>query len=99
MLKIQVKNSAFVTRSWNDKTTGEVRSMNIQQILVFLTNSEGQVDETPDKVELILANKQLPYPVGVYQLTPECIYLDRNGRLQVSLTHMKPIVVRQQAAA
>lgn len=99
MIRFQVKNPNVTVREWNDRTTGQPRSMRIQQVLAFLTNSQGQVDDTPDKVEMILNNNQQPLEAGYYQLTPDCIYLDRNGRLQVSLSNIKPLAQPQKASA
>lgn len=99
MIKLQVKNPNFTTRTWNDRTTGQPRSMRIQQVLAYLVNSDGQPDDTPDKLEVILNENQAPFPVGFYQLTPSCVYLDRNNRLQIGLSNMQPIAQKTQAAA
>lgn len=98
MIKFQVTNPNFTTRNWNDKTTGQPRSMRIQTILAFIPDSQGKT-ETYDKIEMILNDNQNPLEVGIYTLTPECLYLDRNGRLQVSLQHLRNINQKLHAAA
>lgn len=90
MIKFQVTNPNFATRNWNDKTTGQPRSMRIQTVLAFLPDSQGKTD-TYDKIEMILNENQNPLEVGLYQLTAQCVYLDRNGRLQVSLANLQPL--------
>ena len=91
MIKIQIPTNLFITRNWNDKTTGALRSMRIQTALAYLVNADGETDNTYDKIEVILNDKQLPFSKGEYQLSPQCIYLDRNGRLQISLQFMQPV--------
>ena len=90
MIKFQVTNPNYDLRKWNDKTTGLPRSMRIQTLLAYLPDSSGKSD-TYDKIEMILNDNQNPFEVGIYTLTPECIYLDRNGRLQIGLTNLQPI--------
>jgi hypothetical protein len=90
MIKFQVTNPDIITRNWNDKVTGQPRSMRIQTLLAFLPDLQGKTD-TYDKIEMILQDNQNPLPVGFYQLTPQCIYLDRNGRLQVGLSYLQPM--------
>lgn len=98
MIKIQVKNAHPLERNWIDKTTGERRSMRIQTLLVYLPDSTGKMDDY-DKVEHILSDKANPFEVGFYQLVPQCFYLDRNGRMQVSFGNMQPIQSKLQQAA
>lgn len=96
MIRFQVKNAQPLTRNWIDKTTGEKRSMRIQQLLVYLPDSFGKTDDY-DKIEVILRDEQNPYDVGFFQLSPQSIYLDRNGRLQVGLNNLIPL--QQKGAA
>lgn len=97
MIKLQVKSTQTNTVKWNDKTTGQPRSMELQTVLVFLPNSQGHIDETPDKIEVPVNNQ--PLQVGIYTLTPQCIYLDRNRRLAISLDNIQPVQKSVQAAA
>lgn len=98
MIKIQVKNNIPVTRNWTDKTTGEQRSMRIQTLLIYLPDPTGKMEDY-DKVEHILADKANPFDIGFYTLVPQCIYLDRNGRLQIGLGNIQPIQSKLPAAA
>ena len=98
MIKIQVKNNIPITRNWIDKTTGEQRSMRIQTLLVYLPDAQGKMDDY-DKVEHILSDKAQPFDVGFYTLTPSCLYLDRNGRLQIGLGNIQPIQQKLATAA
>lgn len=98
MIKFQVTNPDYLTRKWNDKITGDLRSMRIQTLLAFLPDSQGKTD-TYDKVEFILNDSQNPYPIGLYTFSPSSFYLDRNGRLQISLSNLVPVLNKQLAAA
>jgi len=100
MIRIQVKDVTVQKREWLDKVTKLPRSMRLQKVLAFMVNADGNIDETPDKIEIILNENQNAFEAGMYQLTPQCLYLDRNARIQVSLNYMKLINVKplQQAA-
>ena len=98
MIKLQVTDPNFQERNWIDKITGKPRSMRIQTILAYLPDSNGKTD-TYDKIEMILNENQNPLEVGLYTLTPQCLYLDRNGRLQVSLQHLQNTSQKLHAAA
>ena len=98
MIRIQVKNAHPVERNWIDKTTGERRSMRIQTMLVYLPDAQGKTEDY-DKVEHILSDKANPFEVGFYTLTPQCIYLDRNGRMQISLGNIQLVQSKLSAAA
>ena len=98
MIRIQVKNPTPITRNWKDKTTGELRSMRIQQLLVYLPDAFGKTDDY-DKIEVILRDNQNPYEIGNYQLSPLCVYLDRNSRLQIGLNNIVPMQTKLAAAA
>ncbi|HSH72829.1 MAG TPA: hypothetical protein VK974_07205 [Methylophilaceae bacterium] len=99
MIKLEIKDPKPVERKWIDKGTGEQRSMRIQTLLAYLPNANGTLDGTYDKVECILNNNQPSFPAGMYELTPACIYLDRNGRLQVGLSNIQPVANQQTKAA
>lgn len=97
MLRIQVKSNAITTRDWTDKLTGKPRSMRIQQLFVYLPDSTGKCDDY-DKVEYILNDKANPFEPGDYKLVPQCLYLDRQNRIQVSFQYMQPMNLAQKAA-
>jgi len=91
MIKITIPSDKTATRKWTDKATGELRQMTLQTALLYLANSDGELDGTYDKVERILNTNEFPLPAGDYTLSPSSFYLDRNGRLAVSLNNLKPI--------
>ena len=97
MIKIQVKTNGFTVRNWNDKITGKPMSMRIQILYVYLPDSTGKCDDY-DKVEFILNDKSNPFEVGDYKLVPQCLYLDRNNRMQISYSNMQPMNQTQKAA-
>lgn len=89
MIRIQVKSTDTETIDWKDKATKEDRTMKLQTIYVYLTNSNGQVDDTPEKIQTPV-NKE-PIPVGNYQLSPRNVYLTRERRLALTLNNLTPI--------
>lgn len=91
MIKITIPTDKTATRKWTDKTTGELRQMTLQTALVYLTNPDGELDGTYDKLERILNTNEHPLPAGDYTLSPASFYLDRNGRLAVSLNNLKSL--------
>ena len=97
MIKIEVKSDATREIKFTDKRTGEARSFRVQEARAFLADAFGKFDDS-DKFEIALNQNDAPFAVGFYTLTPSCIYMDRNGRLQVGLTNMKKIEAHQKPA-
>lgn len=91
MIKIQVTDTTTREIRFNDKRSGQQRSFKIQNARVFLANNEGKIDDVAERFEISLNNDAQPFDIGIYTLTPNCIYLDRNGRLQVGVNNMKKI--------
>lgn len=98
MIRIEIKSTATRTINYTNKTTGKPASMEMQDVFVYLPNAEGQTDSY-DKIEVAIDERTGPTPTGNYTLTPQCIYLDRNRRLSVSLRNMKAIQGTLKAAA
>lgn len=91
MLKISVKSDIIETVQYRNKTTGNPATLRLQTVFIYMPNSQGVVDGTYDKISMPLNEAQAPFPIGDYQLSPACLYLDRNRRLAVSLNNMQPI--------
>lgn len=98
MIRIEIKSTQTRTINWTDKATNQPRSMEMQDVFVYLPSPDGTTDAY-DKIETAIDTKTGPTPVGNYTLTPQCIYLDRNRRLAVSLRNIKPIQPQQKATA
>lgn len=98
MIRIEIKSTVTRQIKWNDKATGQPRSMEMQDVFVYLPNEEGNTDSY-DKIESAIDSNVGPIPIGNYTLTPSCIYLDRNRRLAISLRNIKQIQGTLKAAA
>lgn len=94
MLKFQITDPDLFERKWNDKNTGLPRSMNLQSILVYLPDTQGKTD-TYDKIEMIIGDNQKTYPVGLYTFSPRSFYIDKNNRLQISMSNLVPLIKQQ----
>jgi hypothetical protein len=75
----EVLLSQYETVSGTSKKTGNPFSFNKQEIYA---HKEG--NPYPDKTEIILQDGQAAYLVGQYKLSPDSVYVDRNGRLALS---------------
>lgn len=90
MIRLEIKSEKTTTRNWNDRATGQPRSMELQEILLYLPNAEG-ISDSYDRIDTVVDNQEGPLKIGNYTLTPSCLYLDRNRRLSVSLRNLKRI--------
>ena len=99
MIKVSVKSNTIETVQYKNKTTGNPATLRLQTVFLFMPNDQGVIDGTYDKISMPLNAEQAPFPVGDYQLTPTCLYLDRNRRLCVSLNNMQPYASQVKQAA
>jgi hypothetical protein len=76
---IEILESKSENISGVGKASGKPFSFNKQEVYA---HKEG--NPYPDKSGIILQDDQAPYPVGLYQISNESIYVDRNGRFALS---------------
>lgn len=99
MIKVSVTSTEVRNQSGNAKASGKPYSLNFQEVWVHTSDRKGNPNPYPEKVEVILdKNEQgaaLFYPAGEYTLSPNSIYVDRNGTLAISprLVPVKPRAV------
>lgn len=63
---------------------GKAYDMTFQTIYCHTSDQTGQPLPFPEKSELILAKDAQPFPPGDYTLSPDSLYVDRDGRLAVA---------------
>ena len=99
MIKVSVTSTEVRNQSGNAKATNKPYSLNFQEVWVHTSDRKGNPNPYPEKVEVILEKNEqgaaLFYPVGEYALSPNSIYVDRNGSLAISprLVPVKPRAV------
>ena len=99
MIKVSVTSTEVRNQSGNAKASGKPYSLNFQEVWVHTSDRKGNPNPYPEKVEIILEKNEqgaaLFYPAGEYTLSPNSIYVDRNGSLAISprLVPVKPRAV------
>jgi hypothetical protein len=98
MLKITVVSPVAKVITWGDKGERKAGQMRVQEVYLHTVAEDGTASPFPEKTEVvlnrakldqqtgqILTPEQAPYPPGEYQLHPSSVYIDRAGRLGLSL--------------
>ncbi len=78
------------------KTSGKPYDMTFQTVYAHTADQSGKPLPFPEKTEIILDKGTAPYAVGEYTLSPNSLYVDRNGSLAVAC---KLVPLRKPAAA
>ena len=82
MLKIVIANPEVREMKGVGKTSGKPYHMRFQSAHAFTVDKSGVMAEYPDKFELQLDDGQIPYAKGEYKLSPNSLYVSRDGRLE-----------------
>jgi len=88
MIAIEVKEATAREISGNSKGTNKPYSFGVQTIWAHVVEKDGKPSAYPIKTEVMLDNGKAPYPVGQYVLDPSSVYVNRNGRLDLSVRLM-----------
>lgn len=84
MIKISISSPEFRELRGVGKTSGKPYHLRIQTAHAWSVDRDGAVAEFPDKFEIVLEDGQFPYQRGQYTLAPSALYVNRDGRLEVS---------------
>lgn len=84
MRKLEILDSQIETFSGVSAKTG--KPFTIHKQIAFLHTDKAPY---PEKTELMLKDGQPAYAIGMYELHPESVKVDRNGRMTID-----PILVR-----
>jgi len=92
MIKITVPALPIRNMKGVGKASGKPYDMNFQTVYAHTADQTGQPLPYPEKTEIILDKDQVAFPPGEYTLSPNSLYVDRNGQLVVApkLVPLKP---------
>jgi len=97
MLKVSVTSTVVRNQSGTGKVSQKPYSLNFQTAWFHTYDRDGTKNPFPEKVEIILDKNSdgapLFYAAGDYQLHPNSIYVDQNGKLAI-----QPRLIPLQAA-
>jgi len=97
MLKITVVSPVAKVITWGDKGERKAGQMRVQEVYLHTIAEDGTPAPFPEKTEIVLNRarvdvhgeittpEQAPYAPGEYQLHPSSVYIDRAGKLGLSL--------------
>lgn len=82
MIKIVVTSPEVRNMKGIGKTSGKPYDLNFQTAHAFTVSPDGVVAEFPDKFEIMLEERQVPYQRGAYTLAPSAVQVSRDGKLE-----------------
>jgi len=99
MLNVKVLNGEVRKIEGTSVRTNKPYSFRTQEAYISTFDPKtGKPHPYPQRIEITLGDEQTPYAVGDYQLSPFSLYVDRNGRLNVS-PRLEPVRTSNPAAA
>mgnify|MGYP001125754574 CR=1 FL=1 len=89
MIKIRILSDKLNILKGTGKESGKPYEMHIQTAYAYTVDDSGAVVEIPEKFEFVLPKDadgfiSKPLPRGDYTLSPNAIYIDRNGRMSIN---------------
>ena len=82
---IQIHSASLRAIDYTDKKTNQPARLLTQTAYLHSVNENGERGPVPDKFEIVLPRGvTVGSQPGLYTLHPSALYVDRNGRLQVS---------------
>lgn len=83
MFKVEIKEVSVAERNATNRH-GASFAVNEQEAYVYLVGQNGKVNLYPSKMLIKLQRDQEPYPEGVYLMTPDSVYINRFGQLEIA---------------
>lgn len=98
MIRIEVKTTEVTTRNGNrqDGSAWQIRAQEAYAHTLDPVN--GKPRAYPERISLQLDNNQLPFPVGIYELSPASIYVGDFGRLMMGRPQLVPAAAAKAVA-
>lgn len=93
MIKIRILTDKTQHLKGVGKTSGKPYDMHLQTAYAYTIDADGQQSEIPEKFEFVLDQDQPPFQRGDYTLTPDAVYIDRNGRMGIN-PKLKPVAAK-----
>jgi len=85
MIKILIHKGEARTINYTDKRNGTPATLRAQEGYAFTVNAQGEPAPFPEKFEFLLEKDHAPYAPGEYILHSSAFYVDRNGKLALSV--------------
>lgn len=85
MIKILIHKPEVRLIDYVSKKTGQPAQLRAMEGYAFTVNSHGEAAPFPEKFEFLLDKDQPAFGPGEYTLHPSCIYVDRQGKLALSV--------------
>ena len=94
MIKIEVQSHEVEVKSGVSARTGKPYNIREQKAWAFLADGEGKPQPYPTAIRFALGDQQAPFDIGVYQLHPASLFVDRFGGLTIGRVALKPLAAR-----
>jgi len=84
-IRVSIEQAHTKRREGVSQNTGKSYGFQTQPAYIWTFDPESnQEHKWPKEIELMLDLNQQPYPIGIYYLDASSIYVNRQGRLNVS---------------
>lgn len=84
MIRVTVAQTTVKELKGISRTSGKPYEMRFQTGYAHTVDEQGNAAPYPEKIEMSLEKDQSAYAPGEYQLHPSSVYVNRNGRLDIS---------------
>lgn len=84
MIQVTILKSDIQEIKGTSAKTGKPYHLRKQTGYAHTIDRDGAVAEIPEKFEFFLEDGQEPYTRGKYTLSPTAVYVDRDGRLNIT---------------
>lgn len=102
MIRVSIHSAEIRSVSGNAKATGRPYSMSFQDGYFHTVGKDGKPAPYPQKCEFMLEKDKdgaaLYFAPGEYLLDPSSVYVDRDGRLALSVRLKAPVKATPQTA-
>jgi len=97
MIRIEVKSTAVETRNGTASKTGRPYSIRTQEAYAYTFDSTGKPRPYPERISLQLEDDQMPFAVGIFDLSPASVYVGDFGRLMMGRPLLIPVAAKAVA--
>jgi hypothetical protein len=99
MLKVEIKSTDIDSFSGISKKTGQPFAIRSQTAYAHTFDRNGVQFPYPQQIKISLDDDQLPFAVGAYVVAPQCIYVDKFGKLALGRLSLTPVPNQMRQAA
>jgi hypothetical protein len=98
MIRIEVKTTEVNSRSGNRKDGSGTWTIRTQDAWAHTADPNGKPRPYPERISLQLEDNQLPFALGIYELSPASIYVGEFGRLMMGRPQLTPVAAAKAVA-